>query len=183
MGSHTRTYDIGNLVKNYLPEILQTVQENNSELEVKNNLKYAEMVDKVSILLNEYNTIMENRSENTRDNYATMGFAELEVADSKAAQILAIRNILNQLFDDYKNVSTAEIERNAREKNNIKDKLFILVSDAYKYLTGEYPAYSKKLTWNDINVTTAPTVPNKNINMVVTNFLTTADTIAEDTMS
>lgn len=183
MGSHTRTYDIGNLVKNYLPEILQTVQENNTELEVKNNLKYAEMVDKVSILLNEYNTIMENRSENTRDNYATMGFAELEVADSKAAQILAIRNILNQLFDDYKNVSTAEIERNAREKNNIKDKLFILVSDAYKYLTGEYPAYSKKLTWNDINVTTAPTVPNKNINMVVTNFLTTADTIAENTMS
>lgn len=183
MGSHTRTYDIGNLIKNYLPEIFQVVKENNPNLNIQNNLKTAEIVDKVTILLEEYKAIMEDRSEQTRDYYATMGFMELEVADNKASQILAIRNILDQLFDDYKNVSVLEIEHNARRENNIKDRLFILVSNAYKYLTGEYPAYSDKLTWADINLTTAPTVPNKNINTVVTNFLMTADSIAEDTMS
>ena len=183
MGSHIRSYDIGNLVKNYLPEIIQTVKENNQELTIQNNLKAAEIVDKVTILLDEYNSIMENKSENTKDIYATMGFEELQSADSKAAQILAIRNILDQLFDHYGRIPASEIERNAREKNNITDKLFVLVSDAYKYLTGEYPSYSKKLTWADIELTTAPTVPNKNINTVVTNFLMTADSIAENTMS
>lgn len=182
MGSHTRTHDISNLVKNYLPEIFQVVKENNPDIKVQNNLRSAEMVDKVTILLNEYTTIMEDKSENFREHYATIGFEELEAADSKASQILAIRNILDQLFKDYENVDTAEIERNARERGNIKDRLFILVSDAYKYLTGEYPDYSKNLNWRDINVSTAPTVPSKNINMVVTNFLMTADSISENTM-
>lgn len=182
LGSHTRTYDIGNLVKNYLPEIFQVIKENNPDVQVQNNLKSAEMVDRVTILLSEYNTIMENRPETVRDNYAAMGFDELEAADSKAAQILAIRNILDQLFTRFENVPILEIERNARERGNIEDKLLILVSDAYKYLTGEYPDYSKKLNWVDINLSTAPTVPNKNVNMVVTNFLMTADSISENTM-
>lgn len=182
MGTHTRTHDISNLVKNYLPEIFQVVKENNPDIKVQNNLKSAEMVDRVTILLSEYNAIMENKPETTRDTYANMGFEELEAADSKASQILAIRNILDQLFTKYENVPVTEIERNAREKGNIEDKLFILVSDAYKYLTGEYPDYSKNLNWRDINVSTAPTVPSKNINMVVTNFLMTADSISENTM-
>lgn len=182
MGSHSRIYDINNLVKNYFPEIIQTVKENNQELEIHNNLKSAEMIDRVSVLLNEYTTIMENKSENTRDRYATMGFEELEQADSKAAQIIAIRNILDQLFIKYENVPVSEIERNARNNKNIEDRLFILVSDAYKYLTGEFPEYSKNLNWRDINVTTAAIVPSRNINMVVTNFLMTADSIAENTM-
>jgi hypothetical protein len=38
------------------------------------------------------------------------------------------------------------------------------------------------LTWADYEVTPAATVPNRNVNIVVTNFLTTADSIAENTM-
>jgi hypothetical protein len=70
-----------------------------------------------------------------------------------------------------------------RSEKNTKARLFILASEAYKYLTGEFPNYSKDLSWIDINVSTAPTVPSKNINVVVTNFLMTADSIAENTMT
>jgi hypothetical protein len=38
------------------------------------------------------------------------------------------------------------------------------------------------LTWTDYEVTPAASVPNKNVNIIVTNFLMTADSIAENTM-
>jgi hypothetical protein len=56
------------------------------------------------------------------------------------------------------------------------------VSDAYRYITGEIPTYSKTLTWMDREMTTAATVPSQNINIVTTNFLMTADSIAEQTL-
>jgi hypothetical protein len=52
------------------------------------------MIDKVEVLLSEYTAAMESFTENTRDYYARMGFEELDSADSKAHQILAVRNIL-----------------------------------------------------------------------------------------
>lgn len=178
---HSRIYDIGHLTKTYLPEIFQVVKQYNPDLTVVNNLKNASFVNHVELLINSYNAIMENRDDQYKDGYESIGFKDLVQADTKSKQILALESILDQLSSYFKN--TDEVKHpGSKRSNRDRAELFKLVSDAYKQLTGEYPNYSDMMSWADYEVTTAATVPNKNINIVVTNFLMTADSIAENTM-
>lgn len=177
---HSRIYDINYLTKNYLPEIFKVVKEYNSDLkDVQNNLANASFVNHVDVLLEQYNHIIQNCSEWHKDEYENMGFDELRIADSKSKQIVALESILEQLFVYFK--TTDDIKHPSRN-NRERAALFELVSNAYKQLTGAYPEYSEMLTWADYEVTPAASVPNKNVNIIVTNFLMTADSIAENTM-
>ena len=179
---HSRIYDIGHLTKDYLPEIFKVVKQYNPELSVKNNLQSANFVNYIDVLLSAYNNIMEKQGSWNKDKVEQLGFSALSEAETRSQQILALEQILEQLFNRFSSIQQLNIQK-ATHSNNLEVKLFELVSNAYKQLTGEYPNYSDNLTWLDVEVTTAATVPNKNVNVVVTNFLMTADSIAEDTLN
>ena len=179
-----RTYDIGDLTKNYLPDIFKVVKRFNPESKVKNNLASAEFVDFVEVLCDYYNRVMEGAAEKTQDVFDKMGFGELTEANNNATKILAVRQILDTLIQKFPNKETLDRALQSRNTNSMVYKeaqLFLLVSKAYQYLTGEYMSYENKLSYIDKDMFTTTTVPDKNINIVVSNFLTTADTIAEQT--
>lgn len=178
-----RSYDISNLTKNYLPEIFQTVKKYNPEIDVKNNLSQAEFVDYVDLLYNQYLEAVEGKSENLKDSYNKMGFEQLSEVHTKAAQLLLIQDILNQLSETFPSMNALKNAQASRNENlRLKAQLYILTSNAYQYLTGEHASYGDELSWTDTEVYTPTTVPDKNINIVVSNFITTADIIAEQTL-
>lgn len=179
---HSRIYDIGHLTKNYLPEIFTVVKQYNPDLKIQNNLKSAEFVNYTDVLIKIYNDLMQSENSWNKDRIEKLGFDALSEAETTSQQILALESILQQLFEHFPSVQQLNLQKSIKS-NAIEVKLFELVSNAYKQLTGQYPNYSDNLTWLDVEVTTAATVPNKNINLVVTNFLMTADSIAEDTLS
>lgn len=184
VNGQSRIYDIGDLTKNYLPDIFRVVKRFYPESKVKNNLANVEFVDYVEVLCNYYHGIMEGMAEKTQDAFDKMGFGDLMEANNHATKILAIRQILDTLIYKFPNKETLDRALQTRNINSIVYKeaqLFLLVSKAYQHLTGEYLSYENRLSYMDEKMFTTTTVPDKNINIVVSNFLTTADTIAEQT--
>jgi hypothetical protein len=119
VNGQSRIYDIGDLTKNYLPDIFRVVKRFYPESKIKNNLANVEFVDYVEVLCNYYHGIMEGMAEKTQDNFDKMGFGDLMEANNHATKILAIRQILETLIYKFPNKETLDRALQTKNLNSI----------------------------------------------------------------
>lgn len=96
-------------------------------------------------------------------------------------KVRALLSILNYFQQNH-----ADIVRNILDVkkmggyNGDLARLYEIVSKAYLYYSGEQISYEDKLKSYEKYMYTAPTVPDANINIAVTNLQTTIDSVAND---
>jgi hypothetical protein len=116
--SHTgtsRSYSIGTITKNYLPEIISTV---NLEGFVNNfrGLKSDKFVDPLSAVLNEFALISNNRNEAELSRYSPEKFTELASlieSDESYKKTKVLKELLDSIYWELPTKDFKEIARYA----------------------------------------------------------------------
>ena len=183
-----RKYDIGQFNKLYFQDILDVVSKENQELEITNNFKSAKFIDPIEAILEEYLTIVQDKSSQEQAEYAKYGFDQLtengEVVSSIDKKLKALQYIQQQILSIRPNLANPEYFEKALTayETTTRDmaKLYNLVTQAYLSIAGETPSYQIKLDPMSKMLFTAPTVPDPNIRIVVNNLQITHDAIASE---
>lgn len=183
-----RKYDIGQFNKLYFQEIIDVVGKENSELEIENNFKTAKFVDPIEAILEEYLSIIQDKSSQERAEYAQYGFDQLTedrtIVSSDDKKLKALSYIQQQILQVRPNLSNPEYFERALKASETSTRnmarLYDLVTKAYLNISGETPSYQTQLDPVSKMLFTASTVPDPNIRIVVNNLQITHDTIASE---
>lgn len=180
-GMH-RQYHIEHIVREYLPEIFKVTKKYNPEVEINNKLKNGQFVDIFEDLVKQLKNICERRDSMSITLNEIIDKDKLEESatdEQKVAILLSIMESFQQEFPDIaKDAQQSLLGEDAQ--SNLLAKFYIKLTEAYLWYSHQNPTYEDKLKQYERNMYTAPTVPNANINIIVTNLQTTIDSIASD---
>ena len=182
--NYYRSFNIGQFNKQHFQNILSVVGRENSKLDITNNFSKIEFANPVDQLLQEYQRVMEGKPEYEQNRLAYYGFDQLTQAESNYQQIQVLQNIIQQIFSSNTEWQNPEEFQKALEgasgtKRDLAN-LLDLATKALGYITGQSVTYKTKLQPMDVNMFTATTVPDPNIQIVVNNLQITHDAIASE---
>lgn len=172
--------------KRYFNKILETINRNNPSKPVVNNFNGYTNMNKVDMVIEQYNQLESTLSETEVLKYQEAGFAALaESRNNKESILLGILQWFQEEdgFNDAEQVEAMSKDINASKHMRDKVNLYKLVSEAYTSLRNEYIQYEDDLTWFDRNINTALTIPNANFQIVATNFIATINSVAEEVIN
>lgn len=186
----SQSMSIADVTRTQLPQILQVVKEENSELEVKNNfqnLSDDRFMDPIESIVREFNRITSIMTEGEKEEYAQGNFRKLfDVKDQEdtTAKIVALKNLLAHFgnLDSIKHmtyqqiIDTAERDRNSNGDNC---RLYLSIERALHYYQGTVPKYEGKLSTADKKMSTTTHVGNENIRIVTEGAAITFNAISE----
>ena len=192
--SHTgksRSYAIGTITKDYLPEIISTV---NLEGFVNNfrGLKADKFVDPISAVLNEYGLLATGRNEAEMAKYLPEKFVELQSL-IESDESYKKTKVLKELLESFQSEATGilpshefkDIARYAAGQLGSKRdqqicRVYKALSDAYHHYTRETFNYEMELTDVYRHMSTTNHIPNQNIRIVTDNLAQAYNSIATE---
>lgn len=175
-------YNIEHIAKDYMKDIYKITKRKNPTLQITNNFKSVNYVDHFTDLVNSFTSIIsvENSASNTLREIVGEKLKLQDASDeSKRAALLSIMESFQEQFPEI----AANPLLTLRDSNKYQRDLasfFIQLSQAYLYYSNERVSYEEELTTVDKYMYTAPTIPNSNINIIVTNLQKTIDNISEE---
>ena len=194
-GQHMQ-YDMKTSIQ-YYDEALKKVLSYNKDLKYHNNLHSYKKIDEFYLVGMQYNYIVRTykhlgeslkklTSLKQKDNSSYVLFGEdwenddeIKTNEQKRRALLSILEYFQSEFPGIVKNPIEAIEK-LTGYNKEMAKLYLQVSKAYLYYSGEQISYEEKLKSYEKYLYTAPTVPDANINIVVTNLQKTIDSIAND---
>lgn len=182
-GMHMQ-YPMEHVVKNYLPKIIETTEKFNPDIKIKNNFGNIQYVDQFESLVNQFVSITSSADTAAAIMLKeTVDVEELKSAtnnEQKARALLSILEAFQESHPDIANNPQLIIKENRKSYAAKLANFYIKASQAYLYYKNTEASYEEELTLIERYIYTAPTVPNRNINIVVTNLQATIDSIASD---
>lgn len=182
-----RNYNIEHIYKDYLNPIFKVVRNNNKDLQITDNFKSSEYQDPLELLLSELHTILnEDLVSNTVATQLTSiidekQLKELKTREQKRAQLLTLLQRLEETYPNYLDLSQIESSLNSSNSRTASiAKIYKMASDAFHYYSGDNIVYEHTLSSLYKNISTAPTVPDANINAVVNVLQVAIDHIADE---
>lgn len=183
-----RSYNIEHVYKDYLNPIFKVVRNNNKGLSITDNLKSQQYSDPLQLLIDEINYITSEGlvSRSVDQTLHTLidqeEVSKLKNAEQKRAQLLVFLQRLEEAYPGYLAMDQIEksLESNSSTTQNIA-KIYKLATEAFNYYSGYQVTYEHQLASVYKNISTAPTVPDSNINAVVNILQVAIDQIADET--
>lgn len=175
-----RSFDLGLFNKDHFQNIVKVVNKENPRLKIQNNFQNVQFVDPIDTILEEYQRAMEGKAEFEQNRLSYYGFDQLTEAETQDQRVKVLQHIMLQIYKKSKEFSDPREVQRAMAEGNELALLLNLVTKAYLNLTGESPRYQDKLQPIDQYLFTATTVPDPNIQIVVSNLQITHDAIASE---
>ena len=179
-----RPFHMGEFNRRHFQNILKVVNRENKSINIQNNFQKVEFTNPIDIILEEYQRLMEGRSEAEQNKLAYYGFDQLAEAETIDQQKRILLIIANKIMDSRPQFQNPDDFQRILEGTPGQDRdmarLLDLVAKAYGNISGETPTHYKKLQPFDKWAFTATTVPDPNIQIVVNNLQTTHDAIASE---
>ena len=179
-------YNLEHVIKDYMKDIFKIVKRKNPELSFQNNYVKAKYIDLFNNLIEEYDNIIQLPSSTSRilkeivDNKFELKKEELQMEDEgKRAVLLSIMESFEEQFPNITSNPLLALETTDLNQRRLA-KFYIQLSQAYLYYSHENLEYNEQLSTIDKNMYTSPTIPNSNINIIVTNLQKTVDSISEE---
>ena len=187
---NSRNYAIGDITKNYLPEIIDTVSKE-SDIEFPNNfrnLKKEQFIDPLDAVLYEFALLTQAKGEGQMMEYSPDKFqalADLVGSDEDYKKTVVLKELLNSLYLKLPTKKFDEIARYANGQMGHGNeqklcRLYRVISDAYHHYTGERLNYEMELTDVYRHMSTTNHIPNQNIRIVTDNLAATYNSIATE---
>lgn len=177
-----RQYAIEHLSKDYMKDIYKVVKKKNPTLNIKNNFSKVQYVDLFYNLVESFNRIVDSSYSSSNiikeivgERFDLSGNSDEE----KRAALLSIMESFREQYPDIANDPLLTLKDSDTYQKDLA-KFYIQLSQAYLYYSGEYLSYEEELTSMDRYMFTTPTLPNANINIIVSNLQTTVDNISEE---
>ena len=178
----SRQYNIEHIGKNYMKDIYKVVKRKNPKLTINNNFSKAQYIDYFSNLVESFDSIVNTSYSSSNilkeivgDRFDLQGNSDEE----KRAALLSIMESFQEQFPEIANNPLLTLKDSDKYQKDLA-KFYIQLSQAYLYYSNEQVSYEQELTTIDEYMYTAPTIPNSNINIIVTNLQTTIDSISEE---
>ena len=189
-------YAVSDIVRNYLPTIIQTVTDRNADFNFTNNfskLNKSNFTDPIDIVIREYQMVTAKFSTADLQEYGGGNFQKvMEVANSldRAEKIKALGNLLKafeqgqlgRLMASLKGpqdiIDKANSGRNGEREKACR--LYIAVSNAYHYYKGDKILYGEKLGIGSRHMSTSTNVSDANIRLVTSGLVQTFNTMATE---
>ena len=183
-----RSYNIEHVYKDYLNPIFKVVRNNNKGLSITDNLKSQQYSDPLELLMKEIEYITSEGlvSRSVDQNLHTLmdqeEVSKLKSTEQKRAQLLVFLQRLEEAYPGYLAMDQIEksLESHVSTTQNIA-KLYKMAVEAFNYYSGYQVTYEHTLSSAYKNISTAPTVPDANINSVVNVLQVAIDQIADET--
>lgn len=177
-----RQYSIEHIGKDYMKDIYKVIKSKNPKLNLQNNFSKAQYVDQFSNLVESFNSIINTNYSSSnilkdivKNRFEISGNSDEE----KRAALLSIMESFQEQFPEIANDPLLTLKDSDKYQKDLA-KFYIQLSQAYLYYSNERVSYEKELSLIDEYMYTAPTIPNSNINIIVTNLQTTVDSISEE---
>ncbi len=181
-----RSYNIEHIYKDYLNPIFKVVRNNNKDIKIEDNIKSAQYSDPLDLLFKELHSILgDDRISHTIEQQLTQlleeeHFKELKNREQKRAALLGLIQRLEEAYPGYLNLNDIESSLNSDNFTTSSiAKIYKMASDAFHYYSGESVVYEHTLSSIYKNISTAPTVPDSNINAVVNVLQVAIDQISD----
>ena len=190
-----RTYNIGEYVKKYWSSIMKILQTNNvnSDAYLKNNFKETQFEDPVQSLTKEYESIMSNSGQTTKQALTVFNMSELQKAQSIDAKRKILHEILEDIskmgqenygwmgeksIDEMMNIATSRINNTRRQVA----RLYLSLLDTTRRLDNLYinPDEQKLSTLRKTYLSTPEVMPSENFRVIYNLYRKTIDMIAQD---
>lgn len=175
-------YNIEHIAKDYMKDIYKTIKHKNNELNIQNNFNKVQYVDYFQNLIESYSEITSNDGSTAKilkelvgDKFEIKG----NTNEEKRAALLSIMESFQEQFPEIANNPLLTLKDSDLYQRRLAN-FFIQLSQAYLHYSNERLSYEDELTLIDKYMFTAPTIPNSNINIIVTNLQTTIDSISEE---
>ena len=181
-----RSYNIEHVYKDYLNPIFKVVRNNNKDLKITDNFKSTGYIDPLELLISEVHGIMNDNSiptsieQQLKQLIDEDQYKQLKSREQKRAQLLVLLQRIEEMYPNYVNLD--QIESSLSSENFVTQsiaKIYKLASEAFGYYSGDHIAYEHTLSSVYKYISTAPTVPDANINTVVNVLQVAIDQIAD----
>ena len=181
-----RSYNMEHVYKDYLNPIFKVVRNNNKDLKIIDNFKSAKYSDPLDLLFKELHVILRHDDlPNSVHQQLTQlldedHFKQLKSRENKRAALLNLIQRLEEAYPGYLNLNEIEMSLNSDNFTTSSiAKIYKMASDAFHYYSGESVAYEHSLASVYKYISTAPTVPDSNINAVVNVLQVAIDQISD----
>ena len=176
-------YNIEFVAQQYMKDIYKTVKKKKPDLKINNNFGKVEYVDYFEDVVRQFTRITQNEESSTakilKDIVGESLNIETDTKEEKRAVLLDIMDSFSKQFPEIAANPILTIKDQDKYQKDLA-RFFIQLSQAYLYYSGERLSYEEELSTIDKYLYTAPTIPDQNINIVVTNLQTTIDSISEE---
>lgn len=180
LGMHMQ-YNMEHIIKDYLPTILKVTKQYNQDLTIKNNFGQCTFVNQFETLVKQFADIIQQRDSSSILLKELVNVDELKNATTNEQKAKALLSILQSFEEQFPDIANDPLTASgSNDYSGNLAKFYIKASQTYLYYTNQKVSYEEELKSYQRNLYTAPTVPNTNINIVVTNLQTTIDSIAND---
>lgn len=178
-------YNAGEFNKLYYKDIIDKINKVSlNKIEYK--LQDAKFSNVIQNLITEYNRIVGNNTTAYNVGINELIDSENEGKNSKHIRLLQLENIMRSIltihpeFAEPGKLASTLQSRDTVNRNYAS--LYSLASEAYLNLSGQTPKMLTEFQETFVNFSTAATVPDENIRIVVDNLQTTYDTISEESL-
>lgn len=181
-----RSYNIEHVYKDYLNPIFKIVRNNNKDLKIIDNFKSTGYTDPLKLLLSELHDILnDDKLPNSIEQQLKQlidedQYKSLKNREQKRAQLLVLLQRIEEMYPNYVNLD--QIESSLSSENFVTQsiaKIYKMASEAFSYYSGDNITYEHTFSSIYKYVSTAPTVPDANINTVVNVLQVAIDQIAD----
>lgn len=178
-----RPHNLGQFNRTHFQNIIKVVNQENPKLKIQSNFKDVQFVDPVDTLLEEYQRAMEGKSEYEQNKILNYGFDQLVDAATSYQKTQILSSIIGQIYSLNKEFSDPQEVQMAMLGNGHKKEVASLLNLATKALIhhqGYDVKYYNSLQPIDQYLYTATTVPDSNIQVIVSSLQTTHDSISSE---